>query len=366
MVAAGVRLYTLSGSVPIAMQTKSEGCSSELEPTPQQRKEAVGQTLSATLVTCVKNEASYLLEWIAFHRVYGFDTLIIYDNESTDNTRALLEPLAAHGEIEYRFQQDLPEIAPQVAALRDAHERCTTEWIAFLDADEFLLLHQHRSVGEFLAGFGPEVSQVCINWRLFGSSGQAVRNSGLVIERFRMASMVTDPVNAHVKSFTRTKRFQTPHVHAPFITGGLAVYANGEMRWMRVQGIADSITHQVASIHHYAVKSRAEFEEKIARGRGDHPMGHPDRIRKNGDAFFAWHDTNAAPDADALARIDEVRAEFERLCTIAQPGDTVMPTGAKESRVRPSRMRQRNLATRAALRKLRKRLQRWRYSRSLK
>ena len=290
---------------------------------------------SATLVTCVKNEASYLLEWLAFHRVCGFDTIVIYDNQSTDGTRALLEPLAARGEVEYRFRPDVPKLSPQIAAFRDSIERCGTEWIAFLDADEFLLLHRHRCVRELLASFEPDVTQVCINWRLFGSSGQAVRKDGMVIERFTMASTPNERRNAHVKSFTRTGCVQAPHIHAPHITGGRSVHADGSQRWMKVQGLTDRITHDVASIHHYVVKSQAEFQEKISRGRGDYPVGHPQKTRDKPDAFFAAHDTNAVPNVDALARIDEVRAELLRLSAIAGFDGTDAPTGSRDDGVRP-------------------------------
>ncbi|MFO1028949.1 MAG: glycosyltransferase family 2 protein [Acetobacteraceae bacterium] len=37
-----------------------------------------------------KNEASYLLEWIAYPRAIGFDHIVLYDNASTDGGAALI------------------------------------------------------------------------------------------------------------------------------------------------------------------------------------------------------------------------------------------------------------------------------------
>jgi Glycosyl transferase family 2 len=45
----------------------------------------------------VKNEAPYLLEWIAYHRVIGVDRFLIYNNDSTDETSSILEHLDRAG-----------------------------------------------------------------------------------------------------------------------------------------------------------------------------------------------------------------------------------------------------------------------------
>jgi hypothetical protein len=37
-----------------------------------------------------KDEAPYLLEWIAFHRMVGIDLLVLYDNGSTDGGPELI------------------------------------------------------------------------------------------------------------------------------------------------------------------------------------------------------------------------------------------------------------------------------------
>ena len=39
-----------------------------------------------------KNEALYLKEWIEFHRIVGVEHFYLYNNNSDDNYREVLEP----------------------------------------------------------------------------------------------------------------------------------------------------------------------------------------------------------------------------------------------------------------------------------
>lgn len=55
--------------------------------------------------TVVKDEAPFLLEWIAFYRMIGFDTVVIYSNNSTDRTDELCAAMAAEGLIEHHIHQ---------------------------------------------------------------------------------------------------------------------------------------------------------------------------------------------------------------------------------------------------------------------
>ena len=70
-------------------------------------------------VTCVKNEGSFLLEWIAFHRLIGVTNFLFYPNDCTDATDRLPDALAGHHGVTH-----LPNPAKgqnyQMEALKDA------------------------------------------------------------------------------------------------------------------------------------------------------------------------------------------------------------------------------------------------------
>lgn len=42
--------------------------------------------LKVALVATAKDEGPFVLEWVAYHRLAGFDPIIIYQNDSTDGT----------------------------------------------------------------------------------------------------------------------------------------------------------------------------------------------------------------------------------------------------------------------------------------
>ncbi|MBT9290314.1 glycosyltransferase family 2 protein [Prosthecodimorpha staleyi] len=261
---------------------------SQNHPGPQRTPEGV----TVTLATCAKNEGRYLLEWIAHHEGLGFTEIVIYDNGSTDGSARTLAALDALGLVKYRHQPDRPEFGPQLWAFTDAVLQSRSDWIVFLDLDEFLLLDEHRSIGDFLATFPDTVAQVFFNWRTFGSSGRVKPGFGLVMERFQRAAPPEHPMNRLGKSATRRLAFHAVHVHAPFLSHGLSVHADGTPMVLEgVQGRPVDIRYGGGRVNHYVVKSRHEFEEKKRRGRGDFPDGDP-RKDRNADLYFSGHDRN--------------------------------------------------------------------------
>lgn len=45
---------------------------------------------TTSICAIVRNEARYILEWIAYHKAVGIDHFYIYDNQSTDETTDIL------------------------------------------------------------------------------------------------------------------------------------------------------------------------------------------------------------------------------------------------------------------------------------
>lgn len=72
------------------------------------------------IVVIIKNEGPYIEEWVRYHLLVGADIIYIYDNESTDNTRQILEPYISSGKVVYKY---FPGIAMQLPAYNDALRR---------------------------------------------------------------------------------------------------------------------------------------------------------------------------------------------------------------------------------------------------
>ena len=276
---------------------------------------------TSCLATCVKDEVSSMLEWIAFHKVHGFDEIAVYDNDSRDGTFALLEPLAERGEIFLERVLDRTDISPQIDAYtREVRRASPTEWVMFADADEFTVFREPITIDQFLASFPEEVSQICLNWRVFGSSGRVEQTDEPVIERFLRASPSGHEKNKHGKSVARRARIVRPGIHGSDVNGP-TVHDDGSVAEMDWPGITRRVSHARAAVHQYVVKSRTEFAAKIARGKGSRPIGSPDKYRRDVDEFWAIHDLNDEVNREALKRIADVRGEIHRLRTIVAGSD---------------------------------------------
>ena len=90
------------------------------------------------LVTTVKDEGPNILEWVAHHRVCGFDTIFVYQNGSTDLTVRALRTLDSISAI--RFFNNSSFASPQIRAYARAAKESEFEeadYCLALDDDEF-------------------------------------------------------------------------------------------------------------------------------------------------------------------------------------------------------------------------------------
>ncbi|CAM9684302.1 unnamed protein product, partial [Hapterophycus canaliculatus] len=60
-----------------------------------------GDNLQVAICVRTKDFARFLPEWIAFHYVLGVDEIGVYDDDSTDNTREVLQPFVDAGIVNY-------------------------------------------------------------------------------------------------------------------------------------------------------------------------------------------------------------------------------------------------------------------------
>jgi hypothetical protein len=85
-----------------------------------------------------KDEARYLLEWLAFHRLIGVDSFVLYDNGSTDGGADLVRRshFARHVTL-----IDWPGFGMQIPAYQDFcdYHAAKFDWAAIIDLDEFIM-----------------------------------------------------------------------------------------------------------------------------------------------------------------------------------------------------------------------------------
>ena len=211
-----------------------------------------------------KNEGPYFKEWIEWHRKMGVEKFYIYDNESTDNTREILQPYIDSGIVDYTYY---PGYRKQIAAYDDCmtRHRDDSRWIAFIDLDEFIVPEKDKSIREFLTRF-EAYPAVEINWLCYGSGGALKREPGGVMQRFKRHSKPEHRLNRHVKSIVDPHRVATmTGCHEAARISGTAVDSHGNSI---VRNFREREPQQdVIRINHYAVRSLEEFYEKQNRGR---------------------------------------------------------------------------------------------------
>ena len=234
-----------------------------------------------------KDEGPYFKEWIEWHRSVGVDKFYIYDNESTDCTRQVLQPYIESGVVEYRY---FPGYRKQLAAYDDClgRHRIDSRWIAFIDLDEFIVPVRDGSVPDFLKRF-EDSPAVEINWLIYGSGGQVEKSGEPVMKRFRRHSLPEHPLNRHVKSIVNPRRvYSMIGCHEVARISGIAADSHGNP--IKKHFREREPQQDIIRINHYAVRSREEFMEKQNRGRASGTQ------RTVPDEYFTRYDLNDLAD----------------------------------------------------------------------
>lgn len=228
--------------------------------------------LKVAVCAICKNENPYILEWVAYQKLVGFDHVFVYDNDSSDGTSEALIRLHEAGQITRIFWPRLPEVAPQRSAYADFLERFGHgfDWAMICDLDEFLCVDQgtvQQFIGEALLA-NSEASAIAIPWLVFGSSGQAAIADDLVINRFEHCELECDGA---VKTLFRLN--DTFNIRTHVVDIGLGKYVDNTFALAEWSSYAP--THLSfprfggARVHHYFTKSKGEWDLRKSLGRAD-------------------------------------------------------------------------------------------------
>lgn len=123
------------------------------------------------MVICAvfRDEAEHFDEWLDFHRKAGVTKVVLYDDASTDQWRAVLEPWIEDGLVELRPLK----VRDQLWAFNDClrHYRWSYQWFAFIDIDEFIFPGSDRTLPDVLKKY-TRWAGVFVFWELFGANGR--------------------------------------------------------------------------------------------------------------------------------------------------------------------------------------------------
>jgi hypothetical protein len=269
------------------------------------------------LIAPIKQEAPYLLEWIAFHRALGVETFVLADNGGTDLTSELLQALDAAGLItrfDLRGQTGF-QLSFDLDAVRWICGRADVCCIT--DADEFIrplggLPDIPTAMAEIFSR--PEISAAALNWASYGSSGRVEPGEGLVIERFIRRAPDDDQLNLVIKSVVRPEQLSKmidPHV-ARLIRGEYVNDAGAPVEPSSIARVKRRSWNKLR-VDHFVVKSRHEFEIKARRGRPDAGRR---GVNPRDETFFMSHDSNDVLDPMPEDFVARTKTEMARICAL--------------------------------------------------
>lgn len=238
-----------------------------------------------TVVTTMKNEAPYIIDWVAHYKTLGFDNILVCTNDCTDPTVEILLRLQELGLV-VQHNTVVRRAGIHRSALRQASRRYdivkNAKWVFVCDVDEYLNIHiGDGSARALVEGSGDQVDVISVPWRVFGPNGVKEFQDKPVTEQFTQAEFEWDAekrpaTGKFVKSiYTNQHKFRRMGLHAPVarkedianirwvLPGGIEYAVNGE----RTQ---NPPLFNLAQVNHYALRSMQSFLIKRARGRANH------------------------------------------------------------------------------------------------
>lgn len=257
------------------------------------------------MVLIIKNESSYIEEWIEFHKIIGFTKFYIFDNNSTDDLKNKLEPYIKAGVVEYIY---FPGIGMQGKAYTYACRkyRWKTKYMMMLDVDEFVYPvgenYKLLTIIEQLFQLN-NCGGIGVNLRWYGNSGYEKKPEGCVTESYiYRANDEWDYNRASniIKTISNPRRvflFEGP-THPLYCAKYTCINEKGKL----VDGAwAMKPSFQMMRINHYWARSKEEFLDKQKRGNvntgvtGDKTWElyeHYNRNEKFDDSILRWWNGN--------------------------------------------------------------------------
>ncbi len=280
--------------------------------------------MTVLIVSALRNEAPYVLDWLAHHIAIGADRFLLYTNDCDDGTDDMLDLLAKAGVVEHRRHAPAAGESVQWHAFRDAWKsdaRKAADWALVCDVDEYVNIHiGGRGFADLIGAV--EADAMALPWRLFGSGGRASAEDRPVTERFIHAASDKAAYPLATRFFKTLFRTNGPFnqfgVHRPSQKKGAApVWVDGAGAALP-HGFASGAPialppgpgRSVVELNHYSLRSVEEFIVKAHRGLPNH------RDRAVDLAYWVERNFNTVENRSIAAVASEAARVKERLLAI--------------------------------------------------
>lgn len=238
-------------------------------------------------VSMMKDEAPFLLEWVAHHLAVGFTDILVYTNDCSDGTVEMLQRLEQLG-LAYHRENNIPEgIKPQPSAIKHAQKEPlvgNADWVLMFDADEFLAISHPSGTLDGMLDDAVTLGAngIVITWRIFGSGGVVDWSRAPVTEQYLRAAPPLWNKGWGVKTlFKFDPNYWKLGIHRPSIKNKhLETGFPDTVHWLNGSGqpmedyfkfrgwrsIRRTLGYNWAQMNHYAVKSVDSYAVRKFRG----------------------------------------------------------------------------------------------------
>lgn len=248
-------------------------------PTNGECPEAISDEYVAICIA-IKDQRADLPEWLAHHYHHiGIRRFYLMDDGSIPPLSETTNYGIPNSAITFRYFSHTEHIKDMQYLI---YNKCIEDygnnhsWMAFIDADEFLEMTSTKSLRDLLTELDddPMIGALGINWKMHSSSGLITRPVSArqsfvkcIWDELHPEDGTLDSDNKHIKSIVKTTLYDKPiNPHKFFLKAGAVTV--GENRDVIEHPAFRSITRDWITLHHYAVKSKAEYQEKITRSNG--------------------------------------------------------------------------------------------------
>lgn len=284
-------------------------------------------------LTAMRNEGPFILEWIAWHKMLGFEEILILHNNCTDHSPQMLRQLQRLGEITMKRHRPGPGVPPQVSAYKVGFNHPLVkacDWVYICDTDEFLAIHKGDGlISDLLPEGEPDFAGMAVHWLIYGDSDTQNWDDAPVHRQFLWAAQEKTQQNACFKCLVyKPRRFLKFGAHIPHGWRGDGAWNQGANRWVLSDGTPlseydpdkrhlngtsrDRITHRDAQVNHYILQSREKY--RLKKGL----TSATDFGERYTDDFRNRFNHNLVKNPLALRYADRFDAEYARL--LALPG----------------------------------------------
>ncbi len=293
--------------------------------TPAQPRQLPDGRTGRVIVACMKTEAPYILEWIAYHRAIGVDNFLIYTNGCEDTTDPLLVRLQELGIVHHRSNEGWQGQSPQQHALNNAMKDPVvqaSDWIIHIDVDEFINVRCGNGTLDDFFAHVPDATNVAMTWRLFGHNGVQRFEDQFVIGQFDACAPRYCPkphmawgfksMSRNIGAYSKLSCHRPNHLHEDKAhtvkwVNGSGQPMTGEALHRGWRNSKKSIGYDLLQLNHYPLRSAESFLVKRQRGRALHVD------RTIGLNYWIRMDWTGAHDVTIQRNIPRVRAEYNQL-----------------------------------------------------